>query len=115
MTLAAWAWLAGWTQRRDGVECAAEVTLRARLLPGTIPAPRVVTAEWLIALASAPAMETAVRAACDFIPPHVAIELAVHFQRQLRAAHLRERIAVTRQRQRTAEVQFVGELQFHIL
>ncbi len=39
-------------------------------------------------------------------------QIAVHFQRQMRAAHLRERIAVARQRERTAEVQFVVELQF---
>ena len=48
--------------------------------------------------------QIAVRAARDFVPPNIAIKFAVHFQRQLRPAHLRERIAVARQRERTAEV-----------
>jgi hypothetical protein len=59
--------------------------------------------------------ELFVRAARHLVPPHVAIKLAIHFQRQMRAAHLDERIAVARQRERTAEIEFFVELQVQLL
>jgi len=49
----------------SGIETAAEVTLRAYPLPGAIPAPRVITPDWLVALATAPSLEDAVSSACD--------------------------------------------------
>jgi len=49
----------------SGVEVAAEVTMRAHAMPGSIPAPRVITPDWLIALATAPALEAAIQGACD--------------------------------------------------
>src|ERR1035437_7905920 len=59
--------------------------------------------------------ELFVRAARDLMPPNVAIEFPVHFQRQMRAAHLDEGIAVTGQRERTAEIEFFVELQVQLL
>jgi len=47
----------------------------------------------------------AIRAARDFIPPDIAIEFAVPLPAAIAAAHLRERITVTGQRERTAEIQ----------
>jgi len=49
----------------SGIEAAAEITLRAHAIPGGISAPRVITPDWLIALATAPALEDALKGACD--------------------------------------------------
>ena len=46
----------------------------------------------------------------DFVPPHVTIEFAVGFERQMRTAHMDERITITGQRKRTAKIEFIVEL-----
>ena len=48
-----------------------------------------------------------VRATRNLVPPDIAVKFFVHLQRQLRPAHLRKRIAVTRQRERATEAKFI--------